>query len=134
MKKLFWILFILYIAALLRLTVFRPETLLSPVWNMTLFADLFAILKKGTLWEFLYLFLGNIGWFVPFGILVPLLWKKCRFPSVLIFAFAFSLAIETTQLLFRKGVFEIDDLILNTFGAAIGYGLYCLWKSVKKHG
>lgn len=43
-----------------------------------------------------------------------------------------SLIIETSQLFLRVGVFELDDLIKNTMGTAIGY---LIWKgtSLKLH-
>lgn len=40
--------------------------------------------------------------------------------------FAVSLIIETTQLVFKLGVFDCDDLIKNTLGATIGFIIYCI--------
>ena len=37
----------------------------------------------------------------------------------------FSLCIETTQLVFRVGSFDVDDLLLNTIGALAGYLTFC---------
>lgn len=69
----------------------------------------------------------NILLFVPFGILIPL-WgerfRKCR--VTLLGGFAFSLLIESVQLITSLGIFETDDLIGNVFGAALGWGLMTL--------
>jgi glycopeptide antibiotics resistance protein len=64
---------------------------------------------------------GNIGVFVPFGILIPLLYPKLR--NVFFFTFTFLLGItclETLQLISKLGSFDVDDIILNTCGAVIG--------------
>lgn len=65
----------------------------------------------------------NIVLLIPFGFLVPLIWKKTgKFRHVLLYGAAFSLLIEVSQLLNNRST-DIDDLILNTLGALIGYGI-----------
>ena len=45
-----------------------------------------------------------------------------------------SMMIEETQLATHRGFFEIDDLILNTIGALIGYGIFSsAWKLFTKN-
>ena len=39
-------------------------------------------------------------------------------------AMVFSFVIELLQLIFRCGLFEFDDMIHNTLGATIGYGVW----------
>ncbi len=64
----------------------------------------------------------NIAMFVPFGFLLPLLWKGGRKWYIAITSgFGFSLIIELIQLLTHRGVFDVDDLFTNTLGAAIGF-------------
>ena len=66
----------------------------------------------------------NVAMFVPFGFLLPLLWKPCKKWYVAIpSGFVFSLLIELIQLLTRRGVCDVDDLFCNTLGAVIGYFL-----------
>lgn len=69
--------------------------------------------------------LGNLLIFTPMGFLLPLLSKRFRrvWPVILI-GFLSSLAVETVQFIFRVGSTDIDDLILNTAGAFIGYVAY----------
>ena len=74
-----------------------------------------------------YFILGNLAFFTPLGILVPMFLKKRRsFLSVGAIAFLISLSIETAQLCSAKGLCEVDDLFHNTFGALIGYAVYLL--------
>lgn len=65
--------------------------------------------------------LGNIMMFIPFGFLgwvTPEL-KKLK---PLIFGFISCVVIvEALQYFTRMGIFEIDDIILNTFGVYIGW-------------
>jgi glycopeptide antibiotics resistance protein len=68
---------------------------------------------------------GNIIGFIPLGILLPLLLPFLR--HILRTAgiiLLISLAFETAQLLSGTGVFDVDDLILNTAGGITGYLLY----------
>lgn len=65
---------------------------------------------------------GNIIGFMPFGIMLPLLFKRyLNLKSISIATFCFSLMYEVLQLLFNFGSFDIDDVILNTSGGVIGY-------------
>ena len=67
----------------------------------------------------------NICMFVPFGLLLPmgLKWfRKCY--RTYVAGFLFSLFIELSQMIFKIGIFEPDDLLDNTLGAIIGFGLF----------
>ncbi|MBG9454645.1 hypothetical protein ABE61_11430 [Lysinibacillus sphaericus] len=69
--------------------------------------------------------LGNLLIFTPMGFLLPLLSKKCRKAWIVIcIGFISSLAVETIQFIFTVGSADIDDLILNTLGAWLGYLAY----------
>lgn len=84
-------------------------------------------------------FYGNIGVFIPLGMFIPYLtrgWKLDFFTyaSVLILSFALCLLLETIQLLCSIGMFDVDDLILNTTGGMIGCVLFhLLVLSMKPH-
>ena len=70
-------------------------------------------------------FAGNVIAFIPFGYLLPkMVKKKPRLFHTVLFSFEFSLLVELIQLISRTGSFDVDDLILNTFGGLIGYILY----------
>ena len=71
--------------------------------------------------------IGNTCMFIPTGIILPILYPRLdRFWKALLAGAGLSLVIEITQLLFPGSVSDIDDLILNTAGVAIGYGIYKL--------
>lgn len=64
----------------------------------------------------------NILLFLPLGIAAPLLWREfCRLPQMLLLGFGVSLFIETMQLLTFR-VTDVDDLLMNTLGALLGWG------------
>lgn len=73
--------------------------------------------------------LGNIIGFFPLGLLLPFLLPWFRNIFLTTFAgFMLSLLYEITQLVFGLGVFDVDDLILNTAGCIAGYIVFkILW-------
>lgn len=82
---------------------------------------------------FLLNILGNILAFMPFGFLVPSLSnKKYGCNKIFIFALFISTFLEILQLLLTVGSFDIDDIILNSFGAILGYSLFRVY-SIKKY-
>ena len=69
----------------------------------------------------------NICMFIPMGFLTPICFNKIdRAWKVYLCGLGFTLFIEITQLVTGRGVFETDDIINNTVGAMIGYGLYAI--------
>lgn len=69
---------------------------------------------------------ANAIMFVPFGMLLPLLFEDgTDLKNTLLTGFIFSMLIEISQL-FNHRATDIDDVIMNTLGTLIGYGLYCL--------
>ena len=69
----------------------------------------------------------NVVLFVPFGLLAPMIWQNMgKLRSVLLGAFGFTLLIEVSQLLNFRST-DIDDVILNVLGAAVGFVIYKLW-------
>ena len=77
---------------------------------------------------------GNLLGFMPLGIFMPLLFKRLRsFAAVIAVIFAISLAYEIIQLCTGLGVFDVDDLILNTAGGIIGFILHFLATLIYRH-
>lgn len=65
---------------------------------------------------------SNVAFFVPLGFLLPCLWKKLEtFKWFLLYIVALVLAIELIQLFTLRGICDIDDFILNVFGACVGF-------------
>lgn len=72
--------------------------------------------------------LGNIVIFIPFGLLLGALGRagKLALVGAIWRSFAVSLGFESAQVLFSIGAFDVDDLILNSFGGALGFVIYRL--------
>lgn len=68
----------------------------------------------------------NIAIFVPVGFFWPFALgeEKSSFRSAFLFGFALSFFAEACQYIFSLGVCETDDLINNTVGALVGFGLW----------
>jgi glycopeptide antibiotics resistance protein len=74
----------------------------------------------------LYNLAGNVVAFMPLGFLLPLAFKRFKAIKTFAAAFSFILIAEVLQLVSRRGVFDVDDLILNMLGSIIGYVVYKL--------
>ena len=75
--------------------------------------------------------IGNTAMFIPMGIIWPLVFRKLDSHGKIIAAgVGFSLLIEILQLPFFDRVSDIDDLLLNSLGFLVGYGIYLLVKAI----
>ncbi len=72
--------------------------------------------------------LGNTVLFVPLGFLVTLVYPRIRWRTALAVAVAVGLAMEGMEGLFRVGIVDVDDVILNALGVMIGYCLCRGWE------
>ena len=82
--------------------------------------------------EMLINVIGNSTMFIPLGIVWPSVFRKLdTHKKVIAAGVGFSLCIEIFQLPFFDRVTDIDDLILNLLGAALGYGLFLLFTKTK---
>lgn len=129
---------IIYLAALIYVVFFEPtrsagEHYSPPRW-IPLKSTYDFIIEAGKsirYWLFFLLnLLGNIVLFMPFGFLGDALSETLanKFRVILI-AFFFSLSIELMQWVFRIGVYDADDILLNTMGAYLGI---CIYRSLLK--
>ena len=74
-----------------------------------------------------YNLLGNLLGFVPLGVLLPLAIPFFRrWWAMLLAALLIPLGFETVQLITGLGIFDVDDLLLNTGGAMAGYIMLCI--------
>lgn len=70
---------------------------------------------------------GNMLLFVPMGLYLP--YYRTRIDSFKRFTLTMTsilLFIEVTQLILKRGSFDIDDFILNMLGACVGYSAWKL--------
>lgn len=136
-------LFVLYVYALLKVILFKFNTIkVTYLWHQLQGGlrnpdYIIERLQSGNLIPFreisrnihnlsshdLINLVGNIAVFIPYGIFLLLISKSksMSFIGVLIRSFCLSLCLECSQLVFGIGTFDVDDLILNTFGGLIGY-------------
>ena len=78
---------------------------------------------------------GNVLGFIPLGIMLPVLRPLfARAGRTVLAGLLLSAAVEGLQLALRVGSCDIDDVILNTAGAAAGYLIYHLVKVGRKRG
>lgn len=69
----------------------------------------------------------NVIMLMPLGFLVPFLWRGTRkLWKVTAIGAGLSLLVELSQLLNFRST-DVDDLILNTLGAVVGYGIWRLY-------
>lgn len=129
--------FVFYLLLLLALTVFRGIYFpwqIKIYWqrpvsdiNLTPFVETWKLQNGLSILDFVYNLYGNIAWFVPFGLLLPVLRQKQGFFMTVFSGAALSLVIETVQFFIGTGVTDIDDLIFNTTGAVLGYLIFWLF-------
>ncbi|NBI29696.1 VanZ family protein [Chengkuizengella marina] len=71
--------------------------------------------------------IGNIAVFIPFGVFVPFVLRYNIFKFIFHFILGIT-CLEVFQLVLKRGSFDIDDIILNTIGAIIGFIIYKIVK------
>ena len=77
------------------------------------------------LWVVIYNLGGNIIMFLPLGFLLPELWQRFRrFMSCVGMVALIMTCVELVQLFTLRGFCEVDDVMLNVLGGAIGWGLW----------
>lgn len=110
--------------------VFDAENLLPLRVNLRPFVRLADYADKRNM---LRNVIGNVAMMIPSGILFPALYEKLdRFWKVLLAGLGLSLLIEVLQLPFAVRASDVDDVIQNVAGVAIGYGFYALFRAVKR--
>ena len=81
--------------------------------------------------------IGNVLMFVPFGFLLSVVFKTCQSPiKTLITVASFYFSIDFFKYFICRSA-DIDDLILNTLGGMLGFGMYLItdkWLFTKING
>lgn len=74
------------------------------------------------------MFIENIILFIPFGMLLPLLYRRFRQGWICVLAgFLCSCSIEIMQHLTGTGYLQLDDIVTNTAGTLLGWLLWKAW-------
>jgi glycopeptide antibiotics resistance protein len=72
--------------------------------------------------------IGNIIPFVPIGLLAPFVFRFISWQKALVLGVVTGLTFEVMEVVFRVGIFDIDDVILNASGVVVGYGVFVMFK------
>lgn len=141
-RTIFAVLFIVYIALLLKLIILRypipmmvsafQSALSEPLSEKIMDVNLvplktisFYLAGKPSLGVARVNLIGNIIAFVPFGFILPIIFKRLRsFVLIFLLALFFILLLETIQLLTTVGAFDVDDIILNILGTVCGFIIF----------
>ena len=78
----------------------------------------------------------NFILFIPMGVLLPFTKdRKVRIPTAFLSGVVVSLAIESCQLIFMRGLFEWDDMLHNGVGCVIGCMIgNVVFRTLTRHG
>ncbi len=126
----FGILLALYVALLLGLMLVGREKGHDYSMNLTLFWSYKQCIQednRNLLLQMIYNIIAFIPWPILFALVFPMMKK---FLWGVGSAFLFSMFIEVTQLVFKLGMFEFDDMFHNTLGALIGYAILTLVRAI----
>lgn len=136
---IWWILFYVYILFLSYFLFFSERygrDLITHRYNLYLFKEIKRFIKYREqigLEGFIVNILGNVIAFMPYGFLLPLLNRAYRkLYLIAILSVFFSLVIETAQLLLRVGVFDVDDIFMNSLGGILGYLIFLIIHPIYK--
>lgn len=132
-QKLGWVLFIAYLALLVYFMFFaesfgRDAQQREYAYNLELFKEIkrfYNYRHQLGIKAFVLNIVGNVVGFMPCGFFLPIVSRRGRkWYNAVLLCFGLSLCIEVTQLVFKVGSFDVDDLFLNTLGGAMGYIIY----------
>lgn len=128
-KQLVIILLVIYFTILLKLIVFKyPGMIFDGDGNYVPFKTILQYIRGYPTWGVAIRNLGgNIALFIPVGILMAIFNSNLRWIVILAMAIIFGAAMEILQILFRSGIFDIDDIFLNVLGFIVGYVLFILF-------
>lgn len=151
-KRIYMILFVIYIILLILFVVLKFDGSFEGIIslrhsikenehngisnvNLVLFSSIFPYLRNiGEPYAF-WNIAGNIAAFIPLGFFV---FDKLynNFFKAIIICIIIIFMIECVQLVFKIGIFDVDDIFLNTLGCLMGILsnllFYCIDKLRKK--
>lgn len=135
------IFFFLYLIILIYLLLFAENYGRNPAdrdysFNLVLFREIGRFWRHRDILGMEAVFInlaGNVLAFIPFGAVLPVINRNTRnFFMIALLSFEFSLLVETIQLIFRVGSFDVDDMFLNTLGGMIGYGIFTVCNRLRR--
>ena len=124
-RRLFWkACMVWYLMMLVQITLLEREAGSRTKVSLKLFETFGGPMSNAFVVE-------NILLFMPYGFLLPKirhgLGQMKLFPQMMVCTLAgffSSLMIETTQFVTQRGYFQVDDIMTNTIGMFLGWGIY----------
>ena len=92
--------------------IVRIKPIISTVWFIQETISWFDIIK---------IVLRNVVMFIPFGFLGWIFPQLNNWKNLIITFVSVIVIVEALQYFSRLGVFDVDDVILNTFGVLLGW-------------
>lgn len=86
------------------------------------FQEIRRAFRTGYPW-LMFMLWGNVGMFLPVGFCTALFWRRHRWWKSVLAGLCGSVTIEFIQFFIGRST-DIDDVILNTSGALLGYWLF----------
>lgn len=145
-KELLLILFVLYMVGLASQTILpkwgmdfisqtgefyidsKDEINIFPLY--TIYRHLFYVNMGDWGSNALLSIIANILLFSPFGFFIPLLWHRYdSLQKICLFGLIVTGSLEIVQLFIKQRA-DIDDVIFNTIGVILGYGVYLSYRKI----
>ncbi|MCF6409626.1 VanZ family protein [Pseudalkalibacillus salsuginis] len=126
-NKLTFVLFIIYVFALIWLVLFKLQFSFDQIDRVQVIN---MIPLNESVFSEVY---NNIRIFVPLGIYICMLKSKWSFMKKLLTIIGFTLAFEIIQFVLAIGRSDITDIQANTLGGTIGIGIYELLFKILKN-
>lgn len=116
----------LSIALIIVMTLYGRRPGIESEYRFQVFASYIEVFREKNA-EVLLQIIMNIVMFIPVGLLLSccFIWFE-KNKRVFLCIIIFSGFIECTQGIFKMGMFEIDDILGNVFGAEVGFFLFYL--------
>ncbi|MBR1936486.1 MAG: VanZ family protein [Bacilli bacterium] len=128
-REIMMLVFIIYTLCLFQVVTFQDDV----SWASNNFIPFKEIMRyKITNRLFIKNVLGNMIMFLPFGFFTSLYLKSEKITLPLLLTLIASLSIEIVQMIIGR-VFDVDDIMLNLIGGALGYLVYSMFRNMSNH-
>ena len=125
------IVFIYYIILLFNMVIFARYSNITS-YNIIPFASITNLITNGNLYTIVINLFGNLLIFMPLEYFIIELFKVNKFKQNLLLSFIIILMIEASQFILKIGVFDVDDIIICTFGMMTFYVIYNSIKNIRR--
>ena len=115
------------------MTLFGRKIRENHRFDLKPFGSYYYAFTEGNMEILLQIFI-NIAMYIPFGFLLPCCFKLFeKYWNIIYVAIGSSVIIELIQVVFKIGLFEVDDIISNTLGSVIGFLIYILYNKYQTY-